>query len=173
MVHRDYQLAGSVQVDIFPDRLTIHNPGQLPQGWTPEDLAKRHESQPANPDICRVFYLRNLMEQLGLGTQKLIKSCDELNAPKPIWKSAKGIVSLTLFAAPVPRTHELTGRQKQFVQAAELGPEFKVKDYSELLQVSERQARRDLMELERLGLVERHGKGPSTLYRRVPQSGRN
>ncbi|MCK4302975.1 MAG: hypothetical protein KAY24_01915 [Candidatus Eisenbacteria sp.] len=33
--------------------------------------------------------------------------------------------------------------------------------------MSERQARRDLAEMERLGFIERHGKGRATAYKRT------
>ena len=34
VVHRDYSLlGGSVSVELFSDRLTIHNAGTLPTGW--------------------------------------------------------------------------------------------------------------------------------------------
>jgi ATP-dependent DNA helicase RecG len=169
MVHRDYtSMGGSVQVDIFRDHLIIRNPGELPKGWTTGDLAKKHESHPANPDIARVFYLRELMEQLGMGTQKLIGACKELNAKSPVWKTERGAVFLTLFAAPEPsETISLVGRQARFLEKAKLGAEFKVSDYSDAAKVSERQARRDLAELEKVGFVERHGRGPATLYRRT------
>jgi len=172
MVHRDYaSMGGSVQVDIFRDHLIIRNPGQLPEGWTTGDLAKKHESHPANPDIARVFYLRGLMEQLGMGTQKLIGACKELSAKSPVWKTERGTVSLTLFAAPEPsQTMPLVGRLARFMDNAQLGTEFKVSDYSDATKVSERQARRDLAELESSGLVERHGKGPATVYRRTSRS---
>ena len=172
MVHRDYtSIGGSVQVDIFRDHLVIRNPGELPNGWTPGDLAKKHESRPTNPDIARVFYLRELMEQLGMGTQKLIGECKALNAKSPVWKTERGTVFLTLFAAPEPsETISLVGRQAQFLEKTKLGAEFKVSDYSDAAKVSERQARRDLAELEKVGLVERHGKGPATSYRRSSRS---
>lgn len=88
--------------EVFPDYLTIRNPGNLPDGWKTGDLANRHESHPRNPDIARVFYLRELMEQLGVGTQKLIQACKELGAKAPIWRAEHNTVSLTLFRAPEP-----------------------------------------------------------------------
>jgi ATP-dependent DNA helicase RecG len=169
IVHRDYtSVGGYVQIEVFPDRLTIRNPGQLPEGWTIDDLEKKHESHPANPDIARVFYLRGLMEQLGMGTQKLITACKELGARAPVWSTERGTVSLTLFAAPTSKAVEqLTNRQERFLGTTKAGDEFKVMDYVDAVKVSERQARRDLTDLENLGLVKRHGKGPATSYRRT------
>lgn len=170
LVHRDYEALEGVRVDILPDRLVIRNPGRLPEDWTPEDLKKRHESRPANPNIARVFHLRGLMEQLGMGTQKLIEECRRLGAKAPIWSVDRGSVSLTLFPVAEAGAQELEARQLAFVRATKSGEEFKIGDYVHATEISERQARRDLVELERLGWIERIGKGPSTAYRRTARA---
>ncbi len=168
MVHRDYEsLGGAVEVDIFPSLLRIRNAGRLPDGWRTEDLTRKHASVPVNPDIARVFYLRGLMEQLGMGTQRLIAECRKLGARVPVWRIAKGIVELTLFPAPLEAvTAELSDRQAEFLKNSEGWSDFKVGDYARFVKISERQARRDLADLEARGMVERRGKGPATTYRR-------
>ena len=172
LVHRDYKsIGGSVQIEIFPDHLVIRNPGQLPDGWTVEDLKKNHTSLPRNPDVARVFYLREMMEQLGMGTQKLISACKELNAKAPVWRTEQGAVALTLFRAPQPEiSTPLNDRQEQFLKSIPYGSEFKTGDYLDAVKVSERQSRRDLTEMEAIGFVERLGKGPATHYRRTDKS---
>lgn len=47
------------------------------------------------------------------------------------------------------------------------GQDFKATEYADDAGVSMRQARRDLSEMEDLGLIERYGKGRATAYRRV------
>jgi ATP-dependent DNA helicase RecG len=166
-VHRDYDRPGQgVLVEIFPEKLVISNPGSLPDGWSGKDLERKHESRPANPDIARIFYLRGLMEQLGLGTQKVIAACEELGAKRPKWEAARGTVSLTLHRAPEPRELlQVESRQRSFLHGYKVGQTFKVADYAKELEVTERHARRELGELERKGLVAREGAGPSTAYR--------
>jgi ATP-dependent DNA helicase RecG len=167
MVHRDYESSGvGVHVRIFPEHLTITNPGALPEGWKGSDLGRKHESRPANPDIARIFYLRELMDQLGLGAQRIIAECKSLGAKAPAWKAEKGSVTLSLFSAPALATSpDLSPRQQDFLKSLKAGQSFKVGDYSILAKVSERQARRDLADLEKLSLLERQGAGPSTVYR--------
>jgi DeoR/GlpR family transcriptional regulator of sugar metabolism len=80
----------------------------------------------------------------------------------------QGTVALTLFRAPQPDVR-VSDRQAAFLKSVERGTEFKVKDFANATDVSERQARRELGTLQELGLVERHGKGPATTYRRTPQ----
>lgn len=166
VVHRDYSSpGGNVRIELFPDHLTIYNSGTLPAGWTVQDLRKTHGSHPRNPDVARVFYLRGLMEQLGMGTQRLIAACRELGGKPPVWKAEQDTVSLTLYRAPEPEVSlKLSSRQAGFVESTQVGAVFKVADYAAACEVSERQARRELVELEALGLVKKQGKGPATVY---------
>ncbi|HVC96950.1 MAG TPA: ATP-binding protein [Pirellulales bacterium] len=169
MVHRDYAaMGGDVRVEIFPDHLSIQNPGRLPDGLTADDLKKNHRSHLTNPDIARVFHLRGLMEQLGTGTQKLIAACRELKAKTPVWHTTRNMVSLTLFSAPEPAAHaQLAERQSRFLGEIGAGAIFRAVDYAQATRVSERQARRELAQLEAFGLVERRGRGRATAYQRT------
>lgn len=169
IVHRDYMVAGGhIRIEIYKDRLLIQNPGHLPDGWKPADLKRKHGSIPFNPDIARVFYLRKLMEQLGIGTQKLIAECKRLNAPSPRWDDSQNMVTLTLFPAPEPRLQvSLSERQQLFLDSSEAGQSYKSSDYAEATGVVERQARRELLELIEFGYLERKGRGPSTVYVRL------
>lgn len=173
IVHRDYEsLSGESRVEIFPEHLLIQNPGQLPRGWTERDILTREESRPTNPDIARVFHFRGLMERLGMGGRKLAEECRALKAKPPVWKAEKGLVSLTLFRAPnIEVLSEVTPRQQEFLSSLTEGHSFKAADYAIAVGVSSRQARRDLAELDELGIVERSGKGPATSYRRKSKSG--
>ncbi|MCD6589474.1 MAG: putative DNA binding domain-containing protein [Candidatus Fermentibacteraceae bacterium] len=168
ITHRSYDsIGGCIRVEIYPDHLIISNPGKLPEGWTPKNLREEHKSIPFNPDIARVFFLRKLMDQLGVGTQRMISECKQLGAMTPSWQVEGGIVSVTLFRAPEPAAEEvLTGRQAEFVKSLKRGEEFKTADYATAAGVSQRQARRDLAELEDRGIIERLGKGRATLYLR-------
>jgi predicted HTH transcriptional regulator len=106
------------------------------------------------------------MEQLGTGTQRLIDACKELGARKPVWRVEQGTVTLKLFRTA--RTASLVGRQARFMEGLEPGREFRLREYAREAGVSERQARRDLAELEAIGILERRGKGPATAYARRP-----
>jgi ATP-dependent DNA helicase RecG len=172
VVHRDYTVAGGqIRVEIFPEHLVISNPGKLPDGWEPSDLKKEHSSIPGNPDVARVFYLRGLMEQLGMGTQKLIAECRELGARAPVWTVEQNTVSLTLYRAPEPKAEiQLTDRQAAFLATTKTGQTYKTSDYAELTGVVARQAQRELGELLAWGFLERHGKGPATVYIRTEKA---
>jgi Fic family protein len=57
--------------------------------------------------------------------------------------------------------------KQEFLRSLTSDHNFKADDYAKPVGVSVRQARRDLGELEDLGLLERIGKGPATIYRRT------
>lgn len=173
MVHRDFEaVSGQMRVEIFPDHLVIQNPGHLPAGWTEKDILRKEESHPTNPDIARVFYLRELMERLGLGGRKLAEACRQLKAKPPVWKANAGMVSLTLYRAPRSDVPDfMHPRQEEFLKSLQPGEDFKADVYAKSAGISLRQARRDLRELEEMGVVARQGKGPSTGYRLIAKGG--
>jgi len=170
VAHRSYDtLGGPVRVEIYPDHLTISNPGHLPENWTIRNLRDKHISIPFNPDIAHVLYMQRFMDQLGLGTQRIIEECRKLGAKTPVWEYKNEIISIILFAAPEPCAESaLSARQTVFLNRIDGETEFKTADYIREAKVSERQARRELAELEKQGFVKRHGKGPATVYRKVP-----
>ncbi|PAW70204.1 MAG: hypothetical protein B9S35_15445 [Opitutia bacterium Tous-C5TDCM] len=173
MVHRDYESSGvGVLVRIFPDHLVITNPGRLPDGWKGRDLGRKQQSRPGNPDIAQVFRLRGLMEQLGLGAHRIVAECKNLGAEPPEWKAEMNTVALTLFSAPaLAVAPTLNPRQDAFLKSQKVGQQFKRSDYAVSAALSDRQTRRDLTELEQLGLIERRGAGPATTYLIVARRG--
>lgn len=169
VAHRSYDMVGAaIRVEIFPDYLVISNPGSLPQDWTVSILKKEHKSIPFNPDISHVLYMQKFMDQLGKGTQRIVDECHKLGAKTPVWRSADRIVSIKLFVAPSPTADSaLSARQSEFLNGIDANTDFKTAIYIRDAGVSDRQARRDLSEMEKLGFIKRYGKGPATVYRKV------
>jgi len=83
LAHRDYGTTSSIQVRIFDDRLEIWNPGGLPPGLTIEKLKKKHTSIPRNPLIAKAFFWVKYVEEVGTGTNKIIRWCKEWKLPEP------------------------------------------------------------------------------------------
>jgi ATP-dependent DNA helicase RecG len=63
--HRDYQLAGSVFLRQYRDRLVVESPGGLPNGITIENILDRQA--PRNILIAEIFQLCGLVERSGQG----------------------------------------------------------------------------------------------------------
>ena len=170
--HRDYAgFSGGLSVGIYPSRIEIWNSGRLPKELKVGDLRKNHPSLPTNPDMAHLLYIRGLMEQIGRGTQKIINACKAYGLPAPKWQDQPSGVTLTLYSAKLPGSDEtpLNYRQDALIRALSPGDEIRMKDYRKKFasDVSERQARRDLTELQNSDLLERKGKGAGVRYFRT------
>lgn len=175
LVHRDYAaFSGSVSVSIYPERVEVWNTGKLPRGITPRDLLlASHSSILVNPDIGHVFYLHELMERVGRGTFKIAQECRDLGMRLPDWKNVGSGVRLTMFAAKAGKaTIDLNERQKELLDALKPGEEIRVPEFVERFGhgITDRQARRDLADLEGYGLLVRHGVGSKTSYGRTKKA---
>lgn len=171
LVHRDYaSFSGSVSLSIYSDRVEIWNSGSLPRGLSPRDLTlPTHASVLVNPDIGHVFYLHELMERVGRGTYKIVRQCIESGMASPEWKQINAGVRLTLFAPGVSSITELNERQQRLLAEMSTSEQIRVKDYLDRFGngITDRQARRDLSQLEQLGLIRRLGSGSKTTYERA------
>ena len=80
LVHRPYTTKGDIFINLFPDRLEVHNPGLFPLGVTPKNIL--HKSVQRNPHLAKVFYDLKLMEKEGSGYDKIYESL--LSSGKPV-----------------------------------------------------------------------------------------
>ena len=65
IVHKPYTTAGDIFINIFPDRLEVHNPGNFPIGVTPQNIL--HSSKRRNDHLCKVVNDLKMMEREGSG----------------------------------------------------------------------------------------------------------
>lgn len=171
LAHRDYaSFSGGLTVSIYPKRIEIWNSGRLPREIKVGHLKRPHPSIPTNPDIAHVLYLRRLMERVGRGTQKIIAACAELKARPPRWEDEASGVTLTIYAADAAEGASLSLRQANILERLRPGDTLRLWDYVNDQQISERQARRDLAELEDLGFVTRFGRARATVYQRTERT---
>jgi ATP-dependent DNA helicase RecG len=72
LVHRPYTTRGDIFINLFPDRLEVHNPGLFPLGITAENIL--HKSVRRNEHLAKVFYDLKLMEREGSGFDKIYET---------------------------------------------------------------------------------------------------
>lgn len=102
-VHRDYSsFSSSIAINIYPDKLEISSYGGLPKGISVKSLSEDHMSIPVNPTIAHVFFVRNWIEKIGIGTVKMIAHCNDLGFKPPVWKYRDNIVTVTFPDVIVP-----------------------------------------------------------------------
>jgi ATP-dependent DNA helicase RecG len=113
------------------------------------------------------------MERVGRGTYKIAQECRDFGMRAPDWKNVGGGVRLTMFAAkPGSKPSlELNERQRALLNVLEPGEVIRVAEYVERFGkgITDRQARRDLADLEGYGLLLRHGAASKTSYQRTPR----
>lgn len=170
--HRDYAgFSGGLTVSLYSDRIEIWNTGRLPEGLKAADLKRNHPSLPANPDMAQVLYLRGLMERIGRGTQKIIQSCVDQGLRQPQWDDRETGVTLTIWGPGSVQDNlaSLNARQQALLDALKQDERIRPAEYRERFagEVSERQARRDLVALEKLGMLRVDGAGAATTYVRT------
>ena len=168
IVHRNYNSPSKVQVRVFPDRVEIWNPGQLPPQLKIDDLKKSHPSIPYNPLLFRQFYRVAYVEDVGGGTIDIIKRCKEAGLPEPEFEQKMGNF-ITIIRRSVLTDEYLEGmglneRQITAVKHIERHGKITRAEYEKLCLVSARTANRELGELFKKKLVEKKGKGPETYY---------
>lgn len=180
VAHRDYASHASVQVSIFADRVEVWNPGSLPRGLRPEDLAKPHSSEPANPLIARPLYLAHYIENLGTGTLDVIRHCREAALPLPEFEQRGHQFVVTLWrdwlTADVLAGMDLSDRQREALMHLKVVSAIGNSEYQSLVGVSKRTAHRDLTDLVDKGLLERlgtTGKGTGYVLRKGATKGSN
>jgi ATP-dependent DNA helicase RecG len=173
LAHRDYaSFGGSVVVSVYPKRLDIWNSGCLPEGLTENDLRREeHASILVNPDISHVFYLHEFMERVGRGTYKIVRACRTFGMRAPKWTQDSGGVRLRFFAGMQAgkAIWQMNPRQEECLRVLKPGAVISARDFMDRFAkgVSERQARRDLADMESAGCFEKRGLGPRTEYVRT------
>ncbi|MEO8359014.1 MAG: ATP-binding protein [Vicinamibacteria bacterium] len=83
LIHRDYAVGSPIQIRVYADRLSIWNPGELPEGWSVASLLQPHASRPYNPLLARAFFRAGAVEAWGRGVQGIFEGCETAGTPRP------------------------------------------------------------------------------------------
>ncbi|MFH1023044.1 MAG: ATP-binding protein [Planctomycetota bacterium] len=76
LCHREFSNPKGNEVAIFKDRIEIYNPGNFPEGHTPEEFIRGEErSLLRNPAIANAFYLASDIERWGSGLKRIDQAC--------------------------------------------------------------------------------------------------
>jgi ATP-dependent DNA helicase RecG len=136
VVHKDYASGAPIQISVYPDKLLIWNPGELPPNWTVEQLLSKHASIPFNPDVASVFFRAGMIESWGRGIERLLEACQEAHTPTPdlryehtaLWVEFRFLPEHTASTTPKVTgevTGDVTGEVERLVLALE-GPMSRV-----------------------------------------------
>lgn len=95
LVHRPYNTRGDIFINLFSDRLEIHNPGLLPLGVTPGNIL--HQSIKRNEHLSKIFYDLNLMEREGSGYDKMYEILLSEAKKPPVVNEGDDRVAVTVY----------------------------------------------------------------------------
>jgi ATP-dependent DNA helicase RecG len=85
IAHKKYTISGDIFLEVYPNRIEITNPGNLPIGITEKNIL--HSRHRRNPHLIRIFHDLNLMEGEGSGYDLIYELDSKDNKPFPIVKS--------------------------------------------------------------------------------------
>lgn len=167
IVHRNY--AGfDTQMKVYDDHIWLWNAGELPQGYTLDELTKRHLSFPRNKRIAEVFYKAGFIESWGRGIQQVNEAFRAIHLSEPTIENQYGGTSTiiprnTNFAqdnkanGSINGRKELTNNQQFVIDLLRENNTLTAIDLAGKANLGERTIYRILAELQKDGYVERVG----------------
>jgi hypothetical protein len=91
-------------------------------------------------------------------------------ASSPKWSDSEAGVTLTIFSTEAVDVIPLNARQASAMETLRPGDSIRLPDYTADKNLSERQARRDLAELEKAGFLRRIGQARATFFQRTDKT---
>lgn len=95
IVHRPYTTRGDIFIKLYPDRMTITNPGLLPIGVTVNNILQKTEKR--NIHLANVFYDLHLMEAEGSGYDLIYETLLTSGKSKPVVYEGDDYVEVTVY----------------------------------------------------------------------------
>ncbi len=167
LVHRNY-MGAPIQIRVYDDKISIWNEGSLPAGLTLDALKRSHSSRPRNPIIADVSFKGGYIDAWGRGTIKILDTCKEAELPEPEIIEQDGGMLITLFKNIYQETiladFSLNKRQIEALLFWKGDGEIVSGKYKDRFSVTDRTARRDLVEMVNLGILRKEGDKKTTRY---------
>ena len=173
LVHRTYTARGDIFINIYTDRLEIHNPGTLPYGVTPKNILSK--SIRRNENLCKVFFDLFLMESEGSGYDTVYAKLLEIGKSLPVVQEGDDSVTVTVKKDFVNRDiirlmdkakNEFPLKQKEIITLGLLMQQsFSATDLSKILNQNEETSLRNwLGSLIEYELIIKTGEGKGSQY---------
>jgi ATP-dependent DNA helicase RecG len=102
VLHRDFQLAGAVQVEHSPTALVVSSPGPLVGNVTSENILT-HVSTPRNPTLAKAARLLRMAEETGRGIDRMFREMARIGHDLPVIDEGPDVVRVVL-SGGAPRT---------------------------------------------------------------------
>lgn len=168
IIHNDYTREVPPKFEIFDDRIEITSAGALPEGLNKEDFFEG-VSIPRNKELMRVYKDLELVEHLGSGVPRILKSYGKecfrfLNyftrMTFPIAKEAiehEGLAKGLAKGLVKGLVKDLTENQIKMLEMIEATPDITKKEMAEQVGISTTAIDNNINSLKEKGLLERIG----------------
>lgn len=94
IVHRPYTTRGDVFIKLYPDHMTITNPGLLPIGVTVNNILQKTVKR--NVHLAKLFYDLHLMEAEGTGYDLMYETLLTVGKKKPLVVEGEDYVEISI-----------------------------------------------------------------------------
>jgi ATP-dependent DNA helicase RecG len=167
--HRDYRVRGrKIEIRMFSDRMEVISPGGLPGFITVDNIVEEHFSR--NPRIVAGLFQWGMIEELGMGIDRMIEEMIQAGHPPPQFKAQPHSFTLVLSNVrerrPMP-TWEKAMNERQMRALTYLREHGSItnREYQQICpDVSAETLRIDLADLVNRGVLLRVGAKKGTYY---------
>jgi len=160
LIHRNY-MGAPIQIRVYDKKLFVWNDGDLPKTITLTQLTELHSSHPRNPILAGACFLGGYIDSWGSGIMKIINSCKAAGLPTPEFLEKEGGFRVTLFKNNLTEEQlkklGLNERQIDAILFYRSKGKITTSKYAERYKISDRTARRDLLELVEMKLLKNEG----------------
>lgn len=171
IAHRNYASIGSIQVEVYSDRVEIISPGHLHRAIRVADLYRKHESHAVNPRIARAMYQVKYIETMGTGLTDLLDACKANELKRPLLEEVPSGFRIVIWR-PTPVTNrgdnrggnrggnsieDLPEEQRRICEILIENPKSAIRKIASTLDVRPRTVEKQIAALKAKGILGRRG----------------
>ena len=156
LIHRNYFDPSEVRIFIFPNKISIKNPGAFPPGITPENP----EHKPRNIYLSQYMYDLGYIEKYGSGIKKIQKYCAEHPLVNVQYILKPFLTEVVFLKNKIPK---LNVTEEKIFYYLTLG-EKSSSELAVLIKTSRQYAVKQINKLLNLGLIQKSGQGAGVKY---------
>jgi predicted HTH transcriptional regulator len=165
IAHRDYTSAGSVQVELFSDRLVVRNPGAINPALSKDDLFVEHASYPNNSLIADQLYQTKHIEKFGTGLTDLIHDCRAVGLRDPEIDDSRSEFVITIWRPNSAAAGAVTANNSQISKVKDVEiialmlsfPDLSIASLANKLQIKYSELRYRIEKFKMSGMLVRKG----------------
>ena len=169
IVHRDYLSPIDIQIKIYDNRILFYNPGKLYGDLTIEDLkTNNYHANTRNRLIAEAFYLTGDIEKYGSGFRRIREEIANYPTMSLIFNEVPNGFEIELnyieqkIITNIERDLErdlefLNDTQIKILKLIADNPRITQKRLSEIVEINDRNIRKYINELKKIGIIKREG----------------